>query len=711
MATLEKIRSKSVFLIVVIGVALLAFIVGDAITNSQNLFGSRTTIAKIGGKKIDISEYQRKREELNNQYEQARKMNPEQFANFDTQVLSQMALDQLIQESLLMDAAEKAGIQASSNLLRFYMLENPQNQEVMALVQSLNGAGLSVQNPAQAYEVIFNPKRNGLTDAQVEPFQRQWLAAEGKMKNSLVGNIYQRLLAGTVKANDLDKKALYNDYVSTTAVDFAFLPFGNLSDKEYPVSEADLKAKYDEKKGLFKVEEETKDVSFIAVSVVASAADRAAAKSLAQSTVKALRDSAGQLSKQIKKDGVSLTHYALRGSDLPVGPIKDFVTSAPKDSVKLVTENIQGFTVIRNGRRSETVDSIKLDFLSAVSEAYGQKVLAAVNAGLAVDSVAKKFSADSVMGQSGQWITLYSQQGPTNALPASQVDSLRAAAGRFIKLQGGAQGVVYAKLAEQKAPITIYEYDEANYLLGPSVKTVSDERARLEKFLLANKTSADFNKNAEKAGFQVQQYSFTQSTPAVPRMQGMNSYYPDSRQVVRWVMIDGDDNEVSHIYESKNALNPMLYVVAIDRSYDEYVPASNPMVKEVLTAQVKASKAGDALVAKVGKNTQSLAAAAKALGASTQSIPQLRFSANSGIADPSVMGRIAGSKADKKVQVVKGDNGVYAFQVNGKATEKFPYTEQIYQQQYYQLINPNLMEMIKGDKKLKNQIYKFEAGE
>ena len=47
MATLEKIRSKSGFLIIVIGVALLAFIVGDARTNSQNIFGDRTTVAKV----------------------------------------------------------------------------------------------------------------------------------------------------------------------------------------------------------------------------------------------------------------------------------------------------------------------------------------------------------------------------------------------------------------------------------------------------------------------------------------------------------------------------------------------------------------------------------------------------------------------------------------------------------------------------------------
>ena len=69
MATLEKIRSKSGFPIIVIGVALLAFIVGGALTNSQNIFGDRTTVAKVGGVKIDYTEYQRKREQLNEQLE------------------------------------------------------------------------------------------------------------------------------------------------------------------------------------------------------------------------------------------------------------------------------------------------------------------------------------------------------------------------------------------------------------------------------------------------------------------------------------------------------------------------------------------------------------------------------------------------------------------------------------------------------------------
>ena len=711
MATLEKIRSKSVFLIVVIGVALLAFIVGDALTNSRNIFGDRTVVAKVGGSKIDFMDYQRKREELNNQLEEARRQNPAQLANFDVQVLPQMAIDQLMQQNLVIGAADKAGIRTTGNLLRHYMIENPQSQEVMNIVGQLNSAGLSVQTPQQAYEIIFNPKRNGLTDAQMEPFQRVWLAAETQLKETIKGNVYQRLLAGTVKANDLDKKALYNDYVNTSNVDFAFLPYGVLDAKEYPVSEEELQKAYTEKKGLFKVDEETKDVAFISVSISSSDADRAAARELARKTVVSLRDSAGQLNKQIKKEGVSLTHHSVRVSDLPSGMIKEFVTTAPKDSVKLISENVQGFTVVRVGKRVETVDSIQLNLVSVATEELGKKVIAALNSGLLADSISTQFSRDSVVPQLNQWIPLYTADGPTNAIPEETLDSLRNAGGRYISIQGGPQGMLIGKIVKQNAPVAVYDYDEANYVLGPSLKTVNDERAKLEKFLLDNKTAADFAKNAEKAGYSIQKYSFTQSTPAVPRMMGMNSYYPDSRQVVRWVMVDAKAGEVSHVYESKNAITPALYAVAVVNSYDDYVPLANEDVNAMLTHDVRASKAGDKLVEKFSKNTKSVEEAAQAMGVEARNIAAFRFGMNGGVNDPALSGRICGSNADKKVAIAKGEDGVYVYQIQSKNTETFNYSDQMYEQQYYRLVNPNLMDMIRGNKKVKNNIYKFEAGE
>ena len=72
---------------------------------------------------------------------------------------------------------------------------------------------------------------------------------------------------------------------------------------------------------------------------------------------------------------------------------------------------------------------------------------------------------------------------------------------------------------------------------------------------------------------------------------------------------------------------------------------------------------------------------------------------------------INGTKPSKTVKIVKGDNGVYAFVVNSEAKEKFPFTDRQYEQQYYQLVNPDLNGMIRGAKKIDNRIFKFEAGD
>ncbi|MDE6335855.1 MAG: SurA N-terminal domain-containing protein [Muribaculaceae bacterium] len=710
MATLEKIRSKSVFLIVVIGVALLAFIIGDALTNSRNLFGDHTTVAKIGGEKIDYTDYARKREELNNQLEQMRRQNPAQAANFDPQLLSQMALDQLVAERLLDKAAEDAGIQTSGEQLRFYVLDNPINPSIQTIIQQLNQAGLAVSNPSQAYEVIFNPKRNGLTEAAMAPYQHLWLNMEQETMQMIKRQQYQQLLYGTMKANELDKKALYNDYVATSNVEVAYHPYGQLDPAKYAVTDQEIAAAYNENKGQFKVDDLTKDISFIAVNITPSVPDREEARMLATKTARALRDSAGQVARDLRKEGVIVTHKELRARDLTSGQVKDYVLSAAPDSVKIISENLKGFTIVKMGRRTTAVDSIQLNIVQVVGEQLPAKVLASLNSGLPVDSVSKRFSADSVMAQTGQWIALYNAQGRTNALESSQLDSLTKAGGRFINLVSTPQGAVLAQVAKRNAPVEIYSFDEVTYDLKPSTKTINEEREKLEKFLDENSNAKDFIANAAKAGYSVQQVSLNSGASAVPRMAGMQSYYPDSRQVVRWVMIDGKPGAVSHIYESKDALTPALYAAAVVDEYSDYVPLTNKDVNTFATDRARKSKAGDELVKQYQAKATDMTSVAQAMAVEAKTDSTFRFGRNARVRDAAVVGKIAGSQPGKVV-VVKGDNGVYAYQINGQNTENFPYSEQQYEQQYYQLVSPNLGEMLKGSKKYKNNIFKFEAGD
>lgn len=709
MATLEKIRSKSVFLIIVIGVALLAFIVGDAITNGSKLFGNQTTVAKVGKQKIDYTEYQRKRQELNNQLEEARRQNPQQYANFDTQILAQMALEQLVGEKLLDDAVDKAGVRSTGNQLRFYMLENPINEKVNLVIRQLMASGVQVSTPAQAYEIIFNPKRNGLSDADMAPFQRQWLAVEEETKQMIARNTYQRLLYGTVKANELDKKSMYNDYVATADVEIAFKPFGQLDEKKYPVSASEINDRYKQERYRFEVMEPTKEVSFIAVNVVPSAADIKNAKALAQKTVKALRDST--LGKDMRREGVVVERRQLRASDISNAAIKSYVASAPADSVSLISETPRGFTIVKMGSRRAEVDSIQVNIVSVAGAALPAKVLATLNSGIVVDSIKSVYKTDSVTVQPKQWIQLFTAAGPTNAIEKGQLDTLMNAGGRYVELFKSNDGAVYAQVADKKAPVEVYEYEEISYDVKPSVRTVSDERAKLEKFLAANSTAAKFKANAAKAGYNVQEFDFTQSLPAVPRFQGMNQYYPDSRQVVRWVMIDGNKGDVSHIYESKDANAPALYAVAVDSEYEDFIPADNKKVKDLLTSEVRASKAGDAMVKQYQAKASSVASAAAAMGVQSSSSPAFRFGRNYSVSDPAVTGRISGTNPGAKVYVVKGADGVYAYRVKSRKNENFPYNADSYEQQYYQLVNPDMQGMLRGDRKIVNNVYKFEAGD
>ena len=706
MATLEKIRSKSVLLIVVIGVALLAFIIGDAITNSRNLFGDQTTVAKVGGTKIEYNDYVRKREELNQQLENARRQNPAQYANFDVQTLSQMALDQIMGEALLDKAASDAGIQTSSQQLSYYILQQPLNPRISEILQQMNAAGYGVSTPAQAYEIIFNPKRNGITEAEVAPYQRYWLAMESETAQMIKRNTYQRLLYGTVKANNLDKKKLYDDYVSTRNVNVAFKPYSNVIDEKYQPTDKEIREEYNNVRNDYKVDELTKEVAFIAVTIAPSEADRKASNQLAKQTVAALRSGDASLNKDLRKEGVVVTHRQLREQDLR-GAVKNFVTTAPKDSVEIITENIKGFTVVKAGPHKLATDSLQLNIVQVAGEGLANQTLASLNSGLSIDSIA---TGDSIFVQKEQWIALYNNQGFTGALDVSQIDSLVNAGGKYISLVSTPQGSVLAKVTAKSNPVSIYEFDEVNYDLKPSTATVSDARTKLEDFLTANENAKLFVENASKEGYSVRNLSLNASTPAVPRMAGMNSFYPDSRQVVRWVMIDGKPGEVSHVYESKDAMSPALYAVAVVSEYDDYMPLSNDEVQKAVSDRVRKAKAGDEMLGQYSSQTGSMESAATAMGVESKNNPTFRFARNPQVRDQAVLGQIAGSRPGQVI-LVKGDSGVYAYQIVSENTENFPYTESQYEQQYFQLVNPNMGEMLKGAQNYKNNIYKFEAGD
>lgn len=72
MATLEKIRSKAGLLVLVVGVALFAFIIGDFLNSGSTYFRqSQEKVAEVDGEVIKIQEFQDRVDEMTEMYKMA----------------------------------------------------------------------------------------------------------------------------------------------------------------------------------------------------------------------------------------------------------------------------------------------------------------------------------------------------------------------------------------------------------------------------------------------------------------------------------------------------------------------------------------------------------------------------------------------------------------------------------------------------------------
>ncbi len=65
MATLQRIRNHSALLLIIVGVAMAAFIVGDLLTSSSSILqSSRDKVVTINGKKVTYEEFEMARNSM-----------------------------------------------------------------------------------------------------------------------------------------------------------------------------------------------------------------------------------------------------------------------------------------------------------------------------------------------------------------------------------------------------------------------------------------------------------------------------------------------------------------------------------------------------------------------------------------------------------------------------------------------------------------------
>ena len=668
MAALGKIRSKGVLLICIISLGLFAFIAEEAFRSCESSSNdARQQVGEVLGEKINVTEFQK----LVDEYTEVIKMQQGQD-NLNEDQLNQvkdMVWNTYVQTKLIENETKKLGLTVTDAELQNVLTEgtNPMLMQTPFVNQQTGRFDVNALKKFLA-EYKAQGQANPQLAKQYDTIYKYWTFIEKTLRQQLLAQKYQGLFAHCFLSNKVEAQMAFNDQNQESQIQLAALSYSSIDDNKVQISDADLKAKYDEVKGRFKQYVESRDIKYVDVQVKASAADRAALQKEFAGYSQALA-SATDASDVVRKS-TSLVNYL----GVPVSKdaypydIAQRLDSMAVGSTSKVFENNSDNTlnVIKLVSKQLLPDSVQyrqIQVAGATAEESAKRadsIYNALKAGADFEVIAKKY------GQTGEktWLTTrqYQSAPSLDHNTKDYIMSLNTMSVNELKNVALSQGNLIVQVVDRKGMINKYVAAVVKKNVSFSKDTYSAAYNKFSSFVSANLTADAIVKNAAKAGFNVQERKDV--TTAEHNLAGIRS----TRDAMRW-LFDAKKGDVSPLYECGD--NDHLLVVVLDNINNVgYRSLDDAQVKEYVKGEVLKDKKAEMLMAKL--NGVKSVAAAKAKGANVSTVNQVTFAAPvfvpaTGASEPALSGAVAATAKGKFCKLpVKGNAGVYVFEVTNK---------------------------------------------
>lgn len=682
MSTLEQIRQRPVLIISILGVALLLFIL-TAVDRPGELFTDSHTVAKVDGEKIDYLEFQKRVEQQQEQMQQRG------YTNVDVAQVQEYVLQQMVNESLLKKEFERLGLTVTDTELSQAMLGATPSPYVQQMVQSMG-----IPSAQLLYEAAFNPTKSGVTPEQAPQFQSAWAELEKNTEEMMLQQKFMALFAGTLTANKLDAKALYEDNATTSTIVYAKKDLSTLKDADFTPTDAEINDLYNQEKNRYRINEKQVVINYIAVDVVPSTDDLAAAQREVEDAIVGLRMNEG--TDAVASNGkfyvnrVSTTEASLAPA------LKKAVPSMAKDSVAMISFIDNQYTIAKLLDVTTSIDSVLVDVAFINETADADSVIARLNTG------ASKIDMGDAIAQSqdSMWVSLLD---PGIAQFKGQIAT--AETGSYFKPEGGQNGMTM-RVRSRKAPVAVYDVAEITYDVVPSNATIQKLNGDLRKYLDDNTTAAKFTSEATKAGYSALSAIVTPSTLSINGIQ-------ESRGAAKWAL-DAKKDQVSGVFN--NDRDSRLLAVAVNDVYDgKFVPATNETVRNYLTNKVMNRKKAEKIIADYngkGKSVAEYAAAMQVKADTTQVTFGQPYVRNFPMYESALQANVAVAKKGELVGPVALNQSVVVFTVTDVTapSREFDYKNDAMvfnQREGVASFQRTLPAVLLGNKKVENKIQKF----
>lgn len=262
MATLQTLRNKAgVVLTVFIGVALLAFILGDLLGSGNNIFSNQDELAVIDGETVKIQDYQQRVEE----YEAFTKMNQGSMSLSDDMQnqIRETVWQQTIQDITFGKQYEKAGIDVTADELFDMVAGNHIAQEVRAL---FTDPQTGIYDRLMAQNFLANKN----ADPQAAFY---WSFVEKNLKSSRKATKYALLLRKSAYCTAAQLEFEKANRSKTADIEFVSVRYTNIPDSTIVVPEQEIRNYYTKNKETYRVSD-SRDIEYVSFPIVATEEDR-----------------------------------------------------------------------------------------------------------------------------------------------------------------------------------------------------------------------------------------------------------------------------------------------------------------------------------------------------------------------------------------------------------------------------------------------------
>lgn len=562
MATLQKIRSKGPLLLIVIGLAMLAFILGDAWKIIRPTQGMQY-VGSIDGTSISAMDFQKEVEnytEVIKFANQISDLSEEQTRSVRDEVWAMMVRNYILEKE-----ASAIGLAVTDAEVRDVIAKG---DDPILAATPFNGAdGRFDADRLKDFLAFYNELNPSDVAAEeyayYQSMYKYWLFIEKDIKSGLLYSKYVSLVKASIVTNPIAAQNSFVNRVKRSDILVALMPYSELSDADIEVTNSDLKKTYAENKERLLNYAESRDIYYIDFAIQPSQADR-----------EALLAEVNEYTTQLEEMSADYASFVRRaGSDVLYSEVPRSAKNLPEDvAERLDSVNSYGvfgpyFCEYDNSYNTFKVintvsgyDSIKFSMIQVIADNEA-------DADKRADSIlnAAKKGADFA-----ELAVRYQQVADENWLSADSYEP---------SVFTGENAAYINKLnSMKKGEVSVFNMSGYNFVVK-----VLDTKTPLKKYDVAIvKRPAEFSEETSNAAYNklsafVSQFSTIDQLK--DNMEGSDFtllYYPSfmsdsydvngvakSHEALRWAF-SANEGEISRIFEAGNE-NDHLLVVAVDK--------------------------------------------------------------------------------------------------------------------------------------------------